>query len=541
MKKTRRMICLILCAVLSLALLAGCGTKPAEESKQPDPSTPSSPSQSQTTPPPIASSPPPPPEEEEYYEELLVSIGDRVTVIDIFNPAFQSSQICLVTNMIYDCLVYRNMQGEYSPELAKEWKTDDYKIFTFYLRDDVYFHNGEKFTADDVKFTIDTGLASPGSPAQAMLTDVESCEVINDYEVKITLSKVNVDFLYRISYPSLGMVNREAYAADSVKGPWIGTGPFSVSDFLSNDYVEFTRNDDYFGTVVPTKQITFKYIAEETARLIMFENDELDFCGISAAYLPTYENDPRFEIISYTMDNCNFVGFNMKNPLMADINFRMAVAYAFNNEECLAVTLSGRGVAVDSGTFWGYRTEYKNTDIPKIPVDLEKAKEYLAKTSYNGESIELVAAMAHPIMNAQVLQSQLAKIGINTTIYETDGGTFATYTAWGNTKSQIIVNSGAWSNLASSCKSYLYPGQIGNKANYENPEVIELLDRADAISDPVEREKIFREVQEIIAEDIPYLGVFHMSLFIASQEGGGGLMAFPNNNHDYSQVYRIKK
>lgn len=529
MKALKRILCFVLCLVMPLALLTGCGGGKTETSPTP----------SQPPPPPADTSGPPAGSGEvEYYEHLNIALGDKVTVIDLFNPAFGSSQVGIICHSVFDSLVDMTMDGELVPGLAVSWDTDDYQTFTFKLRENVYFHNGEPFTADDVVFTILKAKETPGALMASTYARIESCEALNDYEVKIKLVSPNVDFLADISVPYAGIANRDACEADPDKGPAIGTGPYKVVDFVSNDYVTMERNDSYWGELPKTKSLTFKFVAEETARYIMFENGEFDFCGISNNFVDKYRNDSRFQVESYVMNNTNFIAFNMNDPLMADINFRKAVAYAMNRDDFVNITLNGFGVPAEY--FWGYRTEFKNTDVPTYAHNLEKAKEYLAKSKYNGETIEIVAAMAHPISNAQVLQENLSKIGVKCEIFATDGPTLTSYTQWGNTNSQIVVTSGPWTTLASSVRMYLYPGSSGNKANYNNPEVTALLDQAAQTFDAKEREAIYRKIQEIVAEEIPYLPIFNMELFVASQKGCGGVKLYVTNNHDYTYAYRIK-
>ena len=536
MKKAKIALCIIFCVVLVMSALVGCGKAEPEDTTQTATPPPAS-STPTASPPPAPTQPPPPPEDVKYKEDIVVTLGDKVAVIDIFNPAFQSSQAALVTNMIYDNLVYCTMDTTYEPELATSWETDDYKTFTFKLRDDVKFHNGEPFTADDVAFTIDKARESVGTMINDKFSQIEKYEIVNDYEIILTLKQANVDFIYDISYPTYPIVNREAYENDPDKGAWVGTGPWIVTDFSSNDYIKFVRNDNYFKELPKAKTFTMKYVSEETARMIMFENDELDFTGVSSDKVDIYRNDDRFILNSYVMNNTNFVAFNMNDPLLSDINFRLACAHAFNNQECVDITLNGYGVAAP--TYWGYRTQYKNTDLQPYTYDLELAKEYLAKTSYNGEPIEVICAMPHTIKNAQVFQSQMALIGINIEIFETDGATLSANTMWGNTDAQIVVNSGAWSGLANSIRNYVYPNNNANKANYSNPEVSALLDQASVETDEAKREQLYKQVQAIVHEELPYLPIFNMELFIGGQAGTGGILFFANNNHDYSLAYRI--
>ena len=124
-------------------------------------------------------------------------------------------------------------------------------------------------------------------------------------------------------------------------------------------------------------------------------------------------------------------------------------------------------------------------------------------------------------------------------IFETDGATLSANTMWGNTDAQIVVNSGAWSGLANSIRNYVYPNNNANKANYSNPEVSALLDQASVETDEAKREQLYKQVQAIVHEELPYLPIFNMELFIGGQAGTGGILFFANNNHDYSLAYRI--
>jgi len=552
MKEMKRVIGIVLCLAVCLTLLAGCGGK--ENTDTPSASPPASGSSSPaapgtSSPPPSSSSSPdnmsvietdaPPPAEAEYVDHIVVA-SETIAVIDLFNPAFGSAWIQIVSRMFTDSLVYCNIDGGYEPMLATDWGTEDGKVYWFKLRDDVYFHNGEHFTAADVLYTLNRAKDSPGTPMYDAVKQVESIVAVNDYEVIITLEAINVDFMYTISTPTIAMVNEKAYNDDPDKGAWIGTGPWIITSFVPTERIEFVRNDNYFGEIPVTKSITFLYVAEQTAALIMLENGEIDFNQLNAVNVPIYENDDRFVLKNYIMNNCNYLAFNMMKPITADINFRMAVAHAIDRQQIVDIAVGGYGQPVQWGTFWGYRTAFKNNDIPLIPYDLDKAREYLAKSSYKGETIELVAAMAHTIATAQVVQQNLQQIGINVTIFDTDPPSLASYVTWGHTKADIVVNS-AVATLPSNMRSYLYSGINANTANYTNPVVEELLDKAFVTVDDAEREKLYYEIQEIVAGEIPYLGTMHMGMYRIEAAGCGGAIYFPNNNWDFTHVYKVKQ
>jgi len=556
MKKTKRIIGLIICLALSFALFAGCnktdtdtgtgtGTGSSTTTNSPSGgnsgSSSPSPSPSPTNTGTIAA-PEPPPAVAEFVEHLTL-ISENIAIIDLFNPAMATAWLIVVERMYSDTLIYRNLENEYVPRLAKEWSTADGKNYNFKLRDDVYFHNGEKFTAADVAFTVDKAKDSPGAGIYDNFRQVDSYTIVNDYEITLTLIDVNVEFYFNVA--SSYIMNEKAYNDDPVKGGWIGTGPWVISEFRPSERIEFTRNENYYGNEsnggwlpVTTKTFTFVYVAETTSALIMMENGEAQLGTVSNVDLPRYKDDPRFQIKDYIMNNCNYLAFNMLKPFSSDINFRLAVAHCINREQMVEIAVDGFGAAVDHGTLWGFRTPFKASEIPRIPFDLDKAAEYLALSGYNGETILITAGMAHTIKQAQVAQQNMAKIGINVEIFDTDPGTFASFTTWGHTEAHIVVNSAVFA-VPSSSRNFLLPNMNANKANYENPEVIQLLETAAVTVDDAERERMYRRIQQILADEIPYLGTLHMGMNRMEAAGVGGVTYFPDNNWDFTGAYMV--
>ena len=544
----KKIICMVLALVLCVGLLAGCGgtkTEPAktEAPKAEAPKT-EAPKEgnmintgSSTT---AESKATPPPKEAEYYDSLTTYVYNKIAIIDPLNPGAGTAQSGVIGHLLYDQLVYYAIDGTYEPMLATEWSTDDYVHFNFKLREGVKYHNGEPFSADDVAFSIDAAKEATGSYMFTTFNQVESYEIVNDYEINLTLKAKNIDFIYDITNPTTGILNREAYEGGAENPGWIGTGPFKVKDMIPNDSIVFEANEDYWGDKALTKTFTLRYIAEDTARMIMLENGEFDICQLDQINIPKYANDPRFEINSYMMDNCHYVSFNMKKPITGDLNFRLACAYAIDRETIMQITQNGYAKVVDCGSFWGNNTAYKDRDLPLREQDLEKAKEYLAKSSYNGEKLTVTAHLPQTIAVAQVVLQQLTDIGINVEMNQLDAPSMATYGTWENNDFDIVCSSGAWTPLASSCKSYLYPGLNTNKALYDNPEVTALIDEAAGTPDGPERQAIYYKIQEIVYDEIPYLGIQHGGLYFAAHHGVGGVVFFPTNHIDYSGIYRLK-
>lgn len=541
MKRTAKLVSLILALVLVVALFAGCGGGQQQPQQQDAPkpaeSTPTPQGNDQQT---IISGGHETTEETKYADDLTLGITDVGPVYNPLNPASQGGALSYALCMMYDQLLRREIGGGYGPELATEWApNEDYTAWTLKLRDDVYFHNGEHFTADDVKFTVEISQTTPGAVGQTKWNPIESVEVLGDYECILHTKNKNVDLEDTLASFNCVIFNREAYDKDPDTGAQIGSGPWKLSEFKPNATFTMVANDDYWGEKAMAKTFTMKSVLEQTAMAIMFENGELDWAQASAQNLAAYEANPELEVDSFTTINTTYIAFNQNTEYGSDINFRKAVLYAVNRQDYNDITVQGTGHTWEMGTYWGNGTMYQK-NIPAPAQDLDKAKEFLAQSSYSaGKPVKLWTTSALGVSNAQVLQQQLAAIGVEVEIQEGDNASFGASTGWGSMIYDLMTFGGPWGMLATSCSFTLQTGALGNKAQYSNPRVDELIALGEGTPNGPEREAIYYEIQDIVAEDIPYIGLFNIRNFIGRHANCGGSIIWPDSVVDYSYAYKI--
>ena len=545
MEKWQKVVSIVLIALMCLSLLAACGNKgdsTTETSSTPatSGSTSSSPSPSGGT---NSAAPPSPAETGQepdlgggnlpvdetatFADEMDIIIDDNVVfAINPFVVGAAGPGSTWSYTMMYDRLFAATTDiNEQEPDLATEWYTDDWTTFTLKLRDDVYFQNGEKFTADDVVFTCNYAKEFPGTPAvTAVWQYVESVTALDDYTVEFNTGTVNVNFIFNLQNPSAVIVNEKAIMDDPEKGVWVGTGPFILTDFVANNYWVLERNDNFWGEPAITRKITFHYIPEIGNRTIMLLNGEAQLCmRTSPEDMEIFENNPDWTVFDRVINNPNPLVFNMDDPITGDYNFRMAVLHAIDRVD-LAIAYNGNyGLAAnDPGTLWGRYTEFRNLDIPFIPQDLDLAREYLEKSVYNGETLEVVAAATRQINATPVFQQQLEAIGIHTEIKIMEQAAMPAYTAWGNNQIQMYLSNMGTTFSASFIRAFIYPGAPSNSSGYNNPEVAELIDRAMVEIDYDTREQLWREVQRLVAEDVPFTNLFWIVESVVGVKGVGG-------------------
>jgi len=549
-------LCVTLILVICLALVSACGDKgaPAATSSANTSSTSAADNTQQVDDTPTTTSADTPvstdaqltlaptPEEStgNYADTIDIILGNsNIAILDPFNPSGSVDACAWAYALIYDRLVYALTEGGYEPYLATSWDTEDYQTFIFHLRDDVYFHNGEKMTSDDVIFTINHAKESVGSSAYNNWSVVAEATAVDEYTLKIVLDEINIDFINNISQPYCGIINEKALTDNSETGVMIGTGAFYISDFVTNNSVEFTRNDNYWSEPAITRQINFQFVPEQSSRAIMMLNGEAQLCfRVSDEDIPSFVDNPDFQLFSFPLATPNVLFFNLNDPITGDYNFRMAVALAIDRDEVQYGAVGEYGLPMTDGSVWGYDMEFRNTSIPQISYDPELAKEYLAKSPYNGEEIEIATAIASTIKASEVIQQQLGRIGIKVKVNSMDSASLGSYTTWDNNQSRIVVFSILFSRVASSIKSSVYPRSTGNRMMYDNAAVNDLIDSATTTTNESTRRDMYMQIQEIIAEDMPYIPLFWRMSSVVAAKGIGGFDLPANALYDMRWIYQ---
>lgn len=466
-----------------------------------------------------------------YAEEIdILSDGNVAAVIDPFvvggsgnGPASAWALIMTHDRLIQS--VPPEADVDFKPGLAVEWSTDDYIHFHFKLREGVTFHNGEPFSADDVIWTYEYAKTRTACPAlNNVWTYVGAINKINDYEIEIVTKDeiVNPDLFVSLSGPYGVIANEKAITEDPDKGHYIGTGPFMLTEFVSQNYWTLERYDNFWGEPAITRKLNWRYIPEVANRATMLLNGEAQLCmAIGVEDMELFEDNPDFTIFTRILNNCNPIAFNMTKPITSDYNFRMAVLHAIDKEE-FAIAYKGKYCepAIDMYGFWARYASYRNTDIERIDYDLEKAKEYLAKSSYNGEVIEIAAATVGMQNAVPVLQQQLEAIGVKTEIKLLEMAATPEYIA--NNKSEIFLITAPMNFMPSNIRNWFLPDAPSNSAHYNNPKVTELIKQATVEPDDAKREALWKEVQQIIAEERPYEHLVWFMETIVGAKGMGG-------------------
>ena len=338
------------------------------------------------------------------------------------------------------------IDGEFVPALVKEYTlADDGMSMTCTLFDYIYDSAGNHLTANDVKFSFETGTALGYITGVGF---IEEIVVDSDYQFTFKFNKGlslgDMDTIFRTA-----IVTQAAYEADpnGMSTNPVGTGPYTLSSYTAGSSFTYTARDDFWQTdeaylaardTANVKTINYVILAESSQRTMALEQGTIDMCSaISNEDVGEFADGGAYSENYWTYgvpDNLSLLVFCNcdESRLTSDVNLRTAIFYAIDANTILQSVYNGNGTTQhDMSPAWGtgYVSSF-DSEENYYNYNIEKAKEYLAKSNYNGEELVILTEATGNVANSTVLvQAFLQAVGINATISSVDSTILqATYT-----------------------------------------------------------------------------------------------------------------
>ncbi|MDR0580243.1 MAG: peptide-binding protein [Campylobacteraceae bacterium] len=423
-----------------------------------------------------------------------------------------------ISYFIFNSLLTYDENASVKCELAKSYKFLDNKTLIFYLRDDVLWSDGERFSAKDVIFTYESILSSKVStPYSESFKHVEKIEKIDDFTIKV---------IYKYPYfraleiwmmgllPEHILKNESSLMTSSFNQKPIGTGMFALKDFSISSNFILEANKNYFLGSPKFENIVYHFVPDASTAFLMLKSGELDMADISPLQLKK-QIDGEFlnkfsvyESISYSY---SYVGFNLKLPKFQDPNVREALSLAIDRQALIDILLFGEGY-VCTGPFLPGTNAF-NARIKAPKQDIKKARELLKNAGYDEKNpfeFELVTNSGHRVYIAQILQHQLKSAGVNMKIRVMEWQAFLNTVIAPRRFDAFLMG---WSlSIKPDAYSIWHSesDKIGgfNLVGYKNEKVDYLIKKAEKIINEEEFGEIYREIFELITKDNPYLFLY---------------------------------
>ncbi len=336
-----------------------------------------------------------------------------------FDPYYADQMIDKwVENALYDHLLMFDEKGELIPGLAESWEAaDDGVTYTFKLREDVKFTNGEAFTADDVIYSLDSMQAEESY--YYLSSYVASWEKTGDYEVTLKATAPYIQ-LPKFCAGYVPIVCKAARSADEkgYSSAPVGTGPFKLVQQGSDGVIELEANEEYFLGKPAFGKMVVKVPVDSSAAVIALQNGEVDAIPYPVeSQWPIIESDDNL-VLGEAKGWTTTTLFLFSNGPAKDENFRKAVAHAIRKDTAVTLATEGHSEVANDLIAEGVLGDLAGTTtLPEY--NLEKAKKYLAESDYK-EGTPFTISITTESALAQSVQEDLRAIGIKAEIEQLD-------------------------------------------------------------------------------------------------------------------------
>ena len=447
-----------------------------------------------------------------------------------------------ISRLIFSHLVSTDTPtGAPELDLAVAIRNPSDTVYEIDIRTDATFHDGHPVTVDDVVYTFTT-LSEVGSPRARTFADV-SIEAVDEDTVRFELPEPRATFITDIG---MGIVPEHILSAN--EGQWesdqhlVGSGPYRFVGRRGEHEVVVRANHDYYGHIPQLEWIAFRLIRDDNSRILSILSGSADLAqnALTPLLLPVVERYDHLEMRSAPSFKFTYVIFNMRHEILRNQLVRQAIAYAIDRDEIISQKFLGMArpaTGLLAPGHWAY-----SSDVETYSYDPQRARELLDQAGYpagpDGIRFQLVLKVSASKFRrsiALVIAHQLRVVGIDVEVQAFEWGTFFYDVRSGNFEMASLQ----WPNVndpdhyhyifhSDSIPTEENGGSGANRGAYVNETVDALLDLGRRTIDVERRREIYAEVQSVVAEELPYINLWHEDNFVVHHRDVAGYEMVPN-------------
>jgi peptide/nickel transport system substrate-binding protein len=461
------------------------------------------------------------------YGDTIVtaSIADATTLIPIVASDSASHEICA---LIYNGLIRYDKDLNIIGELAKSWDIRaGGREMIFYLHENVKWHDGAPFTAEDVLFTYEK-LIDPAvrTPYGGDFKKIESIEILDTYKVRVVYKEPFAPALSSWGMPIIPkhlLENEDLNTTRYSRFP-IGTGPYKFTRWQSGQRVDLKANEYYFKGRPYIDRYIYRIIPDISTMFLELQAEGVDFMGLTPLqyerqteneFFKTHYNKFRYPSFGYT-----YLGYNLLNDKFKDKKVRKALNMAVNKQELIDGVLMGLG-RICTGPFVPESWAFNEAIVPDT-YDLEGAKRLLAKAGWsdtnadgiidkNGMPFEFTILINQGNDSrkyaAEIIQHQLSRAGIRVKIQVMEWSVLLT--EFINKKRFEAVLMGWGLSRDPDCYDIWHSSKTRegefNFISYKNTEVDRLLEQGRRVFDQKKRARVYNKIHSMLYDEQPYM------------------------------------
>lgn len=471
-------------------------------------------------------------------DTVVIALGTHPSAFDP-QYTFGMSNLGMIRMVCETLVKIDQVTGEVLPVLATNWETDaNAENWTITIREGVKFHDGSELTAEDVKYTLWDRVAAPDSGAFVQRTfgppggPMISMEVVDKYKVKIQTAGY-ADLMPYFNYQPSEIVSKakcdelsrsdETRPGEDFQDDPSGTGPYKFVKWVEGDYIQYVRNDEYWGKKPAFENVIYKKITEASSRIAALLAGDVDYIhGILPTDISTLEADEDVYIIEGTPTRMMHIGLFPGFKPFADRRVRQALNYAVNQSQIVKTIYAGTGVPMIN-TFLAPSAYGVQPGNVSYNQDVTKAKELLDAAGYpvnattgNRFEFTIIYGAGRYVADQQIceaVQSFLADVDIKMNIESHEWASYSALTKMRNQTEIIEADFQAWfsgfgnpwMNADGALKNFMSQGAVLEPIFYNNSYFDDLFFASRKETDETAKFDLYEEMTDIAMNDAWWL------------------------------------
>ncbi|MBZ5656409.1 MAG: ABC transporter substrate-binding protein [Acidobacteriia bacterium] len=453
-----------------------------------------------------------------------------------------------IDELIFDALLTRDNHLSVQPGLAEKWEIPDALTYIFHLHRGVTFHDGQRLTSRDVKWTFDSLIQGKVRSTKASTYRfVDRIETPDADTVVVHLKEPSSTFLWNLSEGAIGIVPYGS--GDKMTRHPIGSGPFKFVSAETDKEVILERNSAYWGGPPHLARVRFSVVPDATTQALELRKGSADLT-INSPMPPdtviTLERDPSLVVQRGPGTRLAYLAFNLRDPILKDVRVRQAIAYALDRQPMIEYLWRGQAQPAHSvlpRQSWAY-----NEDVPRYDYDPDKARQLLDAAGYptvNGVRFHVTMKTStdeNTRLMVAVMQQQLRGVGIALDIRSFEFATFfsdVTHGAFQLYGLRWIGGNEDPDIFEYAFHSSKFPPNGANRSFYSNAHLDALIDQARRETDQNVRKQHYAQVQRILADDLPYINLWFLDNVLIHTKRVRQVALNPSGNYDFLKTAEI--
>ncbi|HEX9161263.1 MAG TPA: ABC transporter substrate-binding protein [Thermoanaerobaculia bacterium] len=442
-----------------------------------------------------------------------------------------------IWDMTASGLIKLTPSGDFAPDLAQKWETPDDRTIVFHINPNAKFQDGKPVTSKDIRYTFESTMSEAlKSPKKSGYSSIASFDTPDDHTFIIHMKEPNAGIFDNLTYMCVPQnADPNKFATQPVLA-----GAYKVTEFKTDERVALEAFDGWVGGKPKIPNVTVRIIPDATTRVLELRRGTVNFEINSVPYdqVDQFKKNADFNVQTSHGGAYQYLAFNLHDPVFKNKQVRQALAYAIDRNRIVRDLLHGYGTVTETMFPPGHWARAEN--LPSYPYDKAKAMQMLDAAGYKDPDgpgpksrfkfVFRTSTDAEANQQAEIIQQMLREVGVEMQIQTSEFGTFMDDIK--NGRFQVFSLRRAGISDPDFYYTIFHSASLApngqNRGYYVNPRVDQLITEGRSTFDRAKRKAAYDEIQKILADELPYISLYHRDNVAIMRKNVQGFQMYPS-------------